>query len=102
MNISQLPTGVLNMQPAPVEAAAGSEHNLSSNLAVALESNKDGVAVIDVSVKTAGADHLAEYAEMPRSGQSPHVPFTRDRLIHDKLFREAPVLWVLRSRLGCF
>lgn len=41
VDISQLPTGVLDTQPAPAEAAAGSEHDLSSNLAVALESNKE-------------------------------------------------------------
>ena len=34
VDISQLPAGVLNTQPAPAEAAAGSEHDLSSNLAV--------------------------------------------------------------------
>lgn len=102
VDIPQLPAGVLNTQPAPAEAAAGSEHDLSSNLAAALESNTDSVAVVGMSVKTAGADDLAEYAEMLRSGQSQHVPITRDRLMHDMLFREAPDSDPKRQYYGCF
>ncbi|KAK4982560.1 Type I Iterative PKS [Elasticomyces elasticus] len=55
-----------------------------------------------MSVKTAGADDLAEYAEMFRSGQSQHVPITRDRLMHDMLFREAPDSDPKRQYYGCF
>lgn len=93
---------MLNTQPAPAEAAVGSEHDLSFNLTVALESNKDSVAVVGMSVKTPGADDLAEYAEMLRSGQFQHVPITRDRLMHDILFREAPDSDPKRQYYGCF
>lgn len=68
VDVSQLPAGVLNTQPAPVEPTARSEHDLSSNLAVILESNKDSVAIVGMSVKTAGADDPADYAGMLRSG----------------------------------
>lgn len=73
VNISQLPASVLNTQPAPAEAIAGSEYDLSFNIAVALESDKYSVAVVGISVKTVGVDDLAEYAEMLRSEQFQHV-----------------------------
>ena len=50
---------------------------------------KDTIAVVGMSIKTAGADDLDEFADMLKTGQSQHEIITRDRLMHDTLFRES-------------
>lgn len=101
-DVSQLPVGVLNTQPAPAETAVESEQDLSSSLTVAPENNKESIAIVGMSVKTAGADDLAEYAEMLKTGKSQHVPITREKLMHDMLFRAAPDSDPKRQYYGCF
>lgn len=64
--------------------------------------HQDAIAVIGMSVKTAGADDLAEFAEMLKTGESQHEPITRDRLMHDMLFREAADSDPKRQFYGCF
>ncbi|OIW25922.1 hypothetical protein CONLIGDRAFT_512814 [Coniochaeta ligniaria NRRL 30616] len=99
-DMSKLSVGVLNTQPRTAAAAAESEHDLHSRLA--LEHDKDSIAIIGMSVKTAGADDLAEFADMLKTGQSQHVAITRDRLMHDMMFREAPDNDPKRKFYGCF
>jgi acyl transferase domain-containing protein len=53
-----------------------------------------------MSIKTAGADDLAEFADMLRSGESQHELITKDRLPHDMLYREGPE--GQRKWYGCF
>ncbi|KAL5355001.1 hypothetical protein BJX96DRAFT_170252 [Aspergillus floccosus] len=65
-----------------------------------LGDDKDTIAVIGMSVKTAGADDLLEFADMLKTGQSQHERITRDRLPHDMLFREGPE--GQREWYGCF
>ncbi|MCJ1394621.1 hypothetical protein MMC18_007501 [Xylographa bjoerkii] len=72
----------------------------TSDLAVTLDSDKDSIAVIGMSVKTAGADDLAEFADMLKTGKSQHELITRDRLPHDMLFRKDPE--DQRKWYGCF
>ncbi|KAH8693297.1 hypothetical protein BGW36DRAFT_431029 [Talaromyces proteolyticus] len=67
-----------------------------------LDVDKNTIAVIGMSVKTAGADDLAEFAEMLKTGQSQHELITRERLMHDMLFREAPDSDPSRKFYGCF
>ncbi|KAL9619500.1 MAG: hypothetical protein Q9160_005863 [Pyrenula sp. 1 TL-2023] len=100
--VSPLPVGVLNTQPAAAMVAVESENGLHSKLTAELQNDKDSIAVIGMSVKTAGADDLAEFADMLKTGQSQHVPITRDRLMHDMLFREAPDSDPKRQFYGCF
>ena len=94
----EVPVAVHNTQ----HAAAESEHDLHSNLALDLENNTDSIAIVGMSVKTAGADDLAEFADMLKTGQSQHVSITRDRLMHDMLFRESPDSDPKRQFYGCF
>ncbi|KAI3390921.1 hypothetical protein diail_8348, partial [Diaporthe ilicicola] len=63
---------------------------------------RDDIAVIGMSVKTAGADDLAEFADMLKTGQSQHEAITRERLMHDMLFREAADSDPDRKFYGCF
>ncbi|KAE8141612.1 hypothetical protein BDV38DRAFT_278966 [Aspergillus pseudotamarii] len=65
-----------------------------------LDSDKDTIAVIGMSVKTAGADDLLEFADMLKTGKSQHERITRDRIPHDMLFREDPE--GQREWYGCF
>lgn len=65
-----------------------------------LDSDKDSIAVIGMSVKTAGADDLLEFADMLKTGKSQHELITRDRLPHNMLFREGPD--GQRKWYGCF
>lgn len=68
--------------------------------------DKNSIAVIGMSVKTAGADDLHEFAEMLRTGQSQHVAITRasmDRIMMDSLFHPAPDSDPHRRQwYGCF
>ncbi|KAL1884818.1 Type I Iterative PKS [Paecilomyces lecythidis] len=72
----------------------------ASDLAAALDSDKDSIAVIGMSIKTAGADDLAEFANMLKTGKSQHELITKDRLPHDALFREN--VNDQRDWYGCF
>ncbi|KAG2420106.1 hypothetical protein HFD88_004905 [Aspergillus terreus] len=64
--------------------------------------SNEAIAIVGMSVKTAGADDLAEFAEMLKTGQSQHIPITRDRLMHDMLFRESADSDPKRKYYGCF
>ncbi|KND87339.1 Conidial yellow pigment biosynthesis polyketide synthase [Tolypocladium ophioglossoides CBS 100239] len=90
------PRAVLDIQPQPqpqhVDAKQTSDLDIYDNT----------IAVIGMSVKTAGADDLAEFADMLKTGQSQHELITRERLMHDMLFREAPDSDPTRKFYGCF
>ncbi|KAL4745839.1 hypothetical protein BDW72DRAFT_210967 [Aspergillus terricola var. indicus] len=60
------------------------------------------IAIVGMSVKTAGADDLDEFVAMLKTGQSQHIPITRDRLMHDMLFRENADADPKRKFYGCF
>lgn len=66
------------------------------------DADADDIAVIGMSVKTAGADDLAEFVEMLKTGQSQHELITRERLMHDMLHREAADSDPERKFYGCF
>lgn len=51
------------------------------------DDDDDMIAIVGMSLKTAGADDIAEFASMLRTGVSQHEPITRDRMTHDMLFR---------------
>ncbi|GAE00035.1 hypothetical protein ATEG_07661 [Paecilomyces variotii No. 5] len=72
----------------------------TSDLATTLENDKDSIAVIGMSIKTAGADDLVEFADMLKTGKSQHELITKDRLPHDALFREN--VNDQRDWYGCF
>ncbi|RMZ74831.1 hypothetical protein DV737_g5699, partial [Chaetothyriales sp. CBS 132003] len=50
--------------------------------------NEDAIAVVGMSIKTAGADDVDEFSQMLRSGQSQHEEITSERLMMDTLYRE--------------
>lgn len=64
--------------------------------------DKNSIAVIGMSVKTAGADDLAEYADVIKTGRSQHVVITRDmdRIMMDTLFHDSSD--AERKWYGCF
>ncbi|KAJ5733691.1 hypothetical protein N7493_002477 [Penicillium malachiteum] len=68
----------------------------------AAELDEEAIAIIGISVKTAGADDLAEFSEMLKTGKSQHIAITRDRLMHDMLFRESADSDPKRKYYGCF
>ncbi|KAJ5621533.1 hypothetical protein N7528_006316 [Penicillium herquei] len=68
----------------------------------AAELDEEAIAIIGMSVKTAGADDLAEFSEMLKTGKSQHILITRDRLMHDMLFRESADSDPKRKYYGCF
>ncbi|RYP73018.1 hypothetical protein DL771_003886 [Monosporascus sp. 5C6A] len=86
---------VLDIQSQP-------QHAYDPKPTSGLDNDKDTIAVIGMSVKTAGADDLAEFAEMLKTGQSQHELITRERLMHDMLFREAADSDPNRKFYGCF
>ncbi|KAK4447396.1 hypothetical protein QBC34DRAFT_382353 [Podospora aff. communis PSN243] len=71
--------------PASVCPVMASEH---------LEFDSDAIAIIGMSVRTAGADDLDEFADMLKTGRSQHETITtgmnRQGLMHDMVFRESP------------
>lgn len=67
-----------------------------------LENDKDSIAVIGMSIKTAGANDLAEFADMIKTGESQHVTITRDRMMFDMLHRDGPDADPKREWYGCF
>ncbi|CAI7652979.1 unnamed protein product [Penicillium glandicola] len=64
--------------------------------------DNETIAIVGMSVKTAGADDLAEFSEMLKTGKSQHIAITRDRLMHDMLFRESADSDPKRKYYGCF
>jgi acyl transferase domain-containing protein/acyl carrier protein len=78
------------------------QHGCGPTPAWDLDADKDTIAVIGMSVKTAGADDLDEFAEMLKTGQSQHELITRERLMHDMVFREPPDSDPDRKFYGCF
>lgn len=68
------------------------------------DTDHDSIAIIGMSVKTAGADDLAEYAAMLKTGQSQHAAITRaqDRIMMDTLFHGAADSDGQRQWHGCF
>ena len=64
------------------------------------DNDKDPIAVVGMSIKTAGADDVAEFAEMLKTGQSQHELIAGDRLPHDALFRED--VHSQQNWYGCF
>ncbi|OTB05891.1 hypothetical protein M426DRAFT_56127 [Hypoxylon sp. CI-4A] len=53
------------------------------------EQNPDEViAIVGMSLRTAGADNLEEFREMLKTGESQHQPITRERMVHDMLYRD--------------
>ncbi|KAH8594185.1 hypothetical protein B0O99DRAFT_687826 [Bisporella sp. PMI_857] len=73
-----------------------------SDVRPSMNVDNEAIAIIGMSVKTAGADDLAEFAEMLKTGKSQHIPITRDRLMHDMLFRVAADSDPKRKFYGCF
>ncbi|KAI0173495.1 putative polyketide synthase [Hypoxylon sp. FL1284] len=60
-----------------------------SRLSAAPEEDPENViAIVGMSVKTAGADDLEEFGEMLKTGESQHQVITRERMVHDMLYRE--------------
>lgn len=49
--------------------------------------NNDAIAVVGMSIKAPGADDLAEFVDMLKTGRSQHELITRERMEHDLLFR---------------
>ncbi|KAI8949449.1 putative polyketide synthase [Xylaria longipes] len=52
------------------------------------EDQEDVIAIVGMSVKTAGADDLEAFGEMLKTGASQHEVITRERMIHDMMYRE--------------
>nr|CAG8993142.1 Non reducing polyketide synthase [Penicillium sclerotiorum] len=98
VDASQLPVGILNTQVEDVAPASDRQTQARKVLA----NDKDAIAIVGMSVKTAGADDLAEFAEMLKTGESQHVQITRDMLMHDMVFREPPDSDPKRKYYGCF
>ncbi|KAJ6119125.1 hypothetical protein N7523_003405 [Penicillium sp. IBT 18751x] len=69
---------------------------------LAADLDNEAIAIIGMSVKTAGADDLAEFAEMLKTGKSQHVPITTEMLMHDMLFRKSADSDQKRKFYGCF
>ncbi|KAI1781278.1 putative polyketide synthase [Hypoxylon cercidicola] len=60
-----------------------------SRLGVKLEEDPENViAIVGMSVKTAGADDLEEFGEMLKTGASQHEIITRERMVHDMMYRD--------------
>lgn len=53
------------------------------------ELNPDEViAIVGMSIKTAGGEDLESFAEMLKTGESQHQVITRERMVHDMLYRD--------------
>ncbi|KAI0377220.1 hypothetical protein F5Y04DRAFT_292160 [Hypomontagnella monticulosa] len=55
---------------------------------VELEKGEEEIAIVGMSIKVAGADDVEEFAEMLKTGASQHEVITRQRMMHDMIFRE--------------
>ncbi|KAJ5971623.1 uncharacterized protein N7479_001541 [Penicillium vulpinum] len=86
--------------PEPSSSFIPSQFQLPVPSTPDLNDKKDSIAVIGMSVKTAGADDLLEFADMLKTGESQHEIITGDRLPQDVLFREGPE--GQRNWYGCF
>ncbi|KAH6850662.1 hypothetical protein B0I37DRAFT_428876 [Chaetomium sp. MPI-CAGE-AT-0009] len=86
---------VLETQPQP-------QHGPDSRQIKILDRDRDAIAVVGMSIKTAGADDLDEFAEMLKTGRSQHELVTRERLMHDMLFRAAADSDPNHKYYGCF
>ncbi|KAL4905448.1 hypothetical protein BDW74DRAFT_177819 [Aspergillus multicolor] len=53
------------------------------------EDAEEAIAIVGMSIKVAGADDVEEFAAMLKTGKSQHELITRDRMMHDMLFRKA-------------
>lgn len=60
------------------------------------------IAVVGMSIKTAGADDLDDFAAMLKTGKSQHELVTRDRLMPDMLFRQSADADPARKYYGNF
>jgi 3-oxoacyl-(acyl-carrier-protein) synthase len=78
------------------------QHGYGPTPAWELDADKDTIAVIGMSVNSAGADDLDGFAEMLKTGQSQHEQITRERLMHDMVFREPPDSDPYHKFYGCF
>lgn len=52
--------------------------------------DEEEIAIVGMSIKVAGADDLKEFADMLKTGASQHELITRERMMHDMIFRESP------------
>ncbi|KAI2466205.1 putative polyketide synthase [Annulohypoxylon bovei var. microspora] len=52
------------------------------------ENPEDVIAIVGMSVKTAGAEDLESFGEMLKTGESQHQIITRERMVHDMLYRD--------------
>ncbi|KAL5365745.1 putative polyketide synthase [Aspergillus floccosus] len=55
---------------------------------VTAEDDQEVIAIVGMSIKTAGADDLEEFGEMLKTGASQHEVITPQRMTHDMLFRD--------------
>ncbi|KAI1325187.1 putative polyketide synthase [Xylariaceae sp. FL0255] len=65
------------------------EHNAESEKEPQDVNDENLIAVVGMSVKTAGANDLESFGEMLKSGASQHQLITRERMVHDIMFRGA-------------
>ncbi|KAJ5452007.1 hypothetical protein N7445_000190 [Penicillium cf. griseofulvum] len=59
---------------------------------VSVEREKDteeAIAIVGMSINVSGAEDLEEFAAMLKTGKSQHEVITRERMMHDMLFRDA-------------
>ncbi|KAF2232213.1 hypothetical protein EV356DRAFT_578621 [Viridothelium virens] len=89
-------------EPSQMPPQAQHQPQVASNPdpVVTHDSDEDSIAVIGMSIKTAGADDLAEFADMLKAGKSQHELITKDRVPYDILSRESPE--GQRTWYGCF
>ncbi|MCJ1434881.1 hypothetical protein MMC27_004251 [Xylographa pallens] len=52
------------------------------------EEDQEVIAIVGMSVKVAGADDLEEFGEMLKTGASQHEVITRQRMVHDMMYRD--------------
>ncbi|KAL3438034.1 hypothetical protein BDV09DRAFT_206002 [Aspergillus tetrazonus] len=89
-------------QPQPQPALQLQQQTTSVEPVMPVSPQSEPIAIVGMSVKTAGADDLDEFVAMLKTGQSQHIPITRDRLMHDMLFRENADADPKRKFYGCF
>ncbi|XXH00815.1 hypothetical protein Hte_007166 [Hypoxylon texense] len=74
-----------NHSNAPVQGQSSEPSRLNANLE---EDPENTIAIVGMSIKTAGADDLEEFGEMVKTGASQHQVITRERMVHDMLYRD--------------
>ncbi|KAJ5382604.1 hypothetical protein N7517_000515 [Penicillium concentricum] len=50
---------------------------------------EEAIAIVGMSINVSGAEDLEEFAAMLKTGKSQHEVITRERMMHDMLFRDA-------------